>query len=230
MARGKLTARKRALVPPPVIPRGVHWAAQPVIKAHSSGLHAGYLPNALEYMLRGLGYDDTPIYFGERTPLRHSGYAWRVRVVIFKKPEEEYVSIERATYYAPAPRATFEDGIRDAAREALARIRQEMDEELRHTQYAHLPMKAHEDARTVVRRARNGDSERLKELVKYTTAHDEVTASLQADLAALHHRNARNEDTIGELLQIIAELQDGDDNNGEDGDEEDPEDDDDEDG
>jgi hypothetical protein len=51
---------------------------------------------------------------------------------------------------APAPRWTFEAGTREAAREALAILRHEADEQMAHSQYCHIPCLAEEGAEAVI--------------------------------------------------------------------------------
>ena len=66
---------KHVVVPAPQFPEGASWITQPMIEAHSSGLQAGNFPKTLWYLFRGLGYHETPLYKGLRTPLRNRGYA-----------------------------------------------------------------------------------------------------------------------------------------------------------
>ena len=222
MARSRLTARKRVLVPPQRIQPGANWASQPVIRAESNGLHAGYFPLTLKKLLSGLGYHDAPTYFGKRMPLRYHGYIWRVWVETYEQPTSNHTRIVRKTYYASSARATFEDGIRDAAREALARIRYEMDEELDHQQYAHFPMKAHEGSDAYVLHPRNEATEQLKEQVNFTLHQDEEMTRVLEELEFAYRRIARYEDTIDELHHELATRDGDDDNNGDDADDEDP--------
>jgi hypothetical protein len=56
----------------------------------------------------------------------------------------------RQVVEAPAPRWTFEAGMRDAAREALAVLRHEADEQMAHSQYHHFPSRAKEGAGAVI--------------------------------------------------------------------------------
>jgi hypothetical protein len=51
---------------------------------------------------------------------------------------------------APAPRWTFEAGMREAAHEALAILRHEVDERMLHSQYRHFPSRAEEGAEAVI--------------------------------------------------------------------------------
>jgi hypothetical protein len=51
---------------------------------------------------------------------------------------------------ASAPRSTFEGGMRDATREALAILRHEEDEQIEHSQYCHFSSHAREGAKVMV--------------------------------------------------------------------------------
>jgi hypothetical protein len=51
---------------------------------------------------------------------------------------------------APAPRWTFDAGMREAAREALVVLRHEVDELMAHSQYRYFPSRAEEGAEAVI--------------------------------------------------------------------------------
>ena len=211
MARQRLTARKRTLAPRQMIPTGIHWASQPVIRAESNGMHAGYFPETLRKVLSALGFHDAPVYHGRRVPLRNHGYAWRVWVVTYEKPTEDHTRVTRETYHAKSRRATFEEGIRDAASEALARLRYDMKDELSGQQYAHFPMKASEDSEITIQQPHARDCEPLKEQVRHTSAREKAMARVLTELEEAHQRIAHYEDTIEELYQVIAEMEEGED-------------------
>jgi hypothetical protein len=56
----------------------------------------------------------------------------------------------RQVVEAPAPRWTFEAGMREAAREALVILRHEADEQMAHSQYCHFSSRAEEGAEAVI--------------------------------------------------------------------------------
>ena len=226
MVRRRLTARKRVIVAPPRILHGATWASQPVIRAESNGLHAGYFPKTLKNLLSGLGYHDAPSYLGRRVPLRNFGYAWRVSVVTYKKPTANHTRVIRATYHTTTRRATFESGIRDAARLALARIRYEMDEELSSHQYTFFPMRFGGEPEVFVRRPCACEDERLKEQVQFSAELDEEMVGVLDELEEAHQRIARYEEVIDELNRTIAERNNGGGNDGGDDGDDAPEDDD----
>jgi hypothetical protein len=58
---------------------------------------------------------------------------------------------------APAPRWTFEGGMREAACEVLAVLRHEADEQMVHSQYRHFPSRAEEGAEAMILPAGGND-------------------------------------------------------------------------
>jgi hypothetical protein len=59
------------------------------------------------------------------------------------------IRLIRQVIEAPAPRWTFEAGMREAAREALDVLRHEADKQMEHSQYRHFPRRA-EGAEAVI--------------------------------------------------------------------------------
>jgi hypothetical protein len=131
MARMKMTARKHVLVPPRrnVVP----------IKSHSDGQNVGYFPRTLQTMLLALGSTEPLLFI--RTPrlLGGNSYLWHVCVVIYERPMADRIRCIRHVVEAPALRWTFEAGMREVAREALAVLQHEVDEEMAHSQSHHFP-------------------------------------------------------------------------------------------
>jgi hypothetical protein len=112
MARVKLTARKHVHAPPcrNVVP----------MKSHSDGQNAGYFPRTLQTVLLALGYSEPPLFIGVLRLLLRNSYLWRVRVIIYERPTSDCIHRIRHVVEATTPRWTFEGGIREATREALA--------------------------------------------------------------------------------------------------------------
>jgi hypothetical protein len=75
---------------------------------------------------------------------------WRVRVVIYERPTTDRILRIRQVVEAPAPRWTFEAGMREAVHEALAVLRHEVGEQMAHSQYCHFPSRAEEGVETVI--------------------------------------------------------------------------------
>jgi hypothetical protein len=72
------------------------------------------------------------------------------RVVIYERPTTDLICRIRQVVKAPAPRWTFEAGMRVAAREALAILRHAVDEQMAHSQYCHFPSRAEEGAKAII--------------------------------------------------------------------------------
>jgi hypothetical protein len=142
MARMKLTARKHVRAPP-------HRNAMPT-ESHSDGRDAGYFPRTLRTVLLALGSSEPILFIGIPRLLRGNMYLWRVRVVIYERPTTDRIRRIRQVVKAPARRWTFEAGMREAAREALAVLRHEANEQMAHSQYRHFPSHAEEGAEAVI--------------------------------------------------------------------------------
>jgi hypothetical protein len=120
------------------------------MKSHSDGQDAGYFLRTLRTVLLALGSNEPSLFI--RTPrlLRGNLYIWRVRVVIYERPTTNRIRRIRQVVEAPAPRWTFEAGMREAAREALAVLRHEAGERMAHSQYRHFLRRAEEGAEAVI--------------------------------------------------------------------------------
>ncbi len=138
----KLTARKHVRAPP-------RRDAVPT-ESHSDGQEAGYFPRTLRTVLLALGSSEPPLFIGILRLLRGNSYLWHVRVVIYERSTTDRIRRIRQVVEAPAPRWTFEAGMREAAREALAVLRHEADEQMAHSQYRHFPSRAEEGAGAVI--------------------------------------------------------------------------------
>jgi hypothetical protein len=62
----------------------------------------------------------------------------------------DHIHCIRHVVEATTPRWTFEGGMREAAREALALLRHEAEEQMEQSQYRHFPSCAQEGAETAV--------------------------------------------------------------------------------
>jgi hypothetical protein len=85
------------------------------------------------------GFQRAPLFIGTPRLLRGNSYLWHVCVVICKRPTTDHICRIRQVVEAPVPRWTFEAGMREAAHEALAILRHEVDEQMAHSQYRHFP-------------------------------------------------------------------------------------------
>jgi hypothetical protein len=120
------------------------------MESHSDGQDAGYFPRTLRTVLLALGSSEPPLFLGTPRLLRGNSYLWRVRVVIYERPMIDRIHRIHQVVEAPAPRWTFEAGMREAAHEALAILRHEVHEQMAHSQYRHFPSRAEEGAEAVI--------------------------------------------------------------------------------
>jgi hypothetical protein len=120
MARMKLTARKHVHAPP-------CRNAVPA-ESHSDGQDVGYFPRTLRTVLLALGFSEPPLFIGTTRLLCGNSYLWRVRVVIYERPTTNRIRRIHQVVGAPAPRWTFEAGMREAAHEALTILQHEANE------------------------------------------------------------------------------------------------------
>jgi hypothetical protein len=112
MARVKLTARKHVCAPP----RGNVVA----MESHSDGQNVGYFPRTLRDVLLAIGYSEPPLFISVSRLLHRNSCLWRVHVIIYERPTTDHILRVRHVVEATTPRWTFEGGMREAAREALA--------------------------------------------------------------------------------------------------------------
>jgi hypothetical protein len=122
MAGVKLTARKHIRAPPRrnVVPT----------KSHSDGQNAGYFSRTLRTVLLALGYSEPPLFVGVSRLLHGNSYLWHVHVMIYERPTTNHIHCIHHVVEATTPRWTFEGGVREAAREALALLRHEAEEQM----------------------------------------------------------------------------------------------------
>jgi hypothetical protein len=89
-------------------------------ESHSDGQNVGYFPRTLWIVLLALGSIECPLFIGTLRLLHGISYIWCVHVVIYERPTTNRIYRIRQVVEAPTPRWTFEAGMREAAREALA--------------------------------------------------------------------------------------------------------------
>jgi hypothetical protein len=83
-------------------------------------------------VLLALGSSESPLFIKTPRLLHGNSYLWRVRVVIYDRPLTDCIHHIRQVVEAPAPRWTFEGGMREAAQEALVVLRAEANERMAH--------------------------------------------------------------------------------------------------
>jgi hypothetical protein len=145
---------------------------------HSKGFEAGKAPMILVEMLQRLGYTKAPVYHGLRQiyPGREE---WTVEVCLYGSPEGddnyEIVGIHKAM----AVRASFEAGIRDAARQALARVCERHRSALRGTSYDYFPRRERGSRDIKVKATTHEHSGVAREQVLLaTTLHEDLDEAL----------------------------------------------------
>jgi hypothetical protein len=142
MARMKLMARMHVRAPP--------GRNDVPTESHSDGQNAGYFLRTLQTVLLALGSSEPPLFIRTLRLLRGNSYLWRVCVVIYERPMTDRICRIRQVVETPTLRWTFEVGMREVAREALAALRHEADEQMAHLQYHHFPSRAEEGAEAVI--------------------------------------------------------------------------------
>jgi hypothetical protein len=120
------------------------------MESHSDGQEAGYFLRTLRTVLLALSSSEPPLFIGIPRLLRGNSYLWHVRVMIYERSTTDRIRRIHQVVEAPAPRWTFEADMREAAREALAVLRHEADEQMTHSQYRHFLSWAEEGAGAVI--------------------------------------------------------------------------------
>jgi hypothetical protein len=122
-------------------------------------------------VLLALGYSEPPLFISVLRLLHGNSYLWRVQVIIYERPTTDCIHRIRNVVEATAPRWTFEGGMREAAREALALLQHEAEEQMEQLQYRHFPSRARGGAEAVVMPAGDRDHiECFADQVKLTRA------------------------------------------------------------
>jgi hypothetical protein len=98
------------------------------MESHRDGQYAGYFSRTLWTLLLTMGYSEPPLFIDIPRLLRENLYLWHVRVIIYERPTTDHIHRIRHVVVAIRPRWTFQGGMREAAREALALLRHEAEE------------------------------------------------------------------------------------------------------
>jgi hypothetical protein len=78
------------------------------------------LPEDFADVLLAVGYNEPPLFIGVPRLLYGNSYLWCVRVIIYERSMTDHIFHIRHVVEATTPRWTFEGGMREATREALA--------------------------------------------------------------------------------------------------------------
>jgi hypothetical protein len=81
-------------------------------------------------MLLALGYSEPPLFVSVLRLLHGNSYLWCLRVIINERPTTYHIRRIRHVVEATTPRWTIEGGMREAAREALALLRHQAEEQM----------------------------------------------------------------------------------------------------
>jgi hypothetical protein len=112
------------------------------MESHSDGQRAGYFPRTLQTLLLVLRYSEPPLFIGTLRLLCGNTYLWYVSVIIYERPMTDHIRRIRQVVKSSTPRWMFKGVMREAAREALDVLRQEVDEQMEHSQYRHFSSRA----------------------------------------------------------------------------------------
>jgi hypothetical protein len=163
-------------------------------ESHNDGWKAGYFLRTLWTVLVALCSSEPPLFIGTPRRLRGNSYLWCVRVVIYERPMTDRICRIRQVVKAPALRWTFEAGMGEAAREALAILRHEAVEQMVHSQYRHFWSRAKEGVKAVILHAGGHDHMGcFTDQVKLLGKHEEDSSQKFTELEALCKK--RREDT-----------------------------------
>jgi hypothetical protein len=102
--------------------------------SHTDGQNAGYFLMTLWTMLLALGYSEPPLFISAPRLLHGNSYLWCFRVNIYDRPMTDHIHRIHHVVEATTPRWTFKGGMRDVAREALALLRHEAEEQMKQSQ------------------------------------------------------------------------------------------------
>jgi hypothetical protein len=127
------------------------------MESHSDGQNVGYFSRTLSTVLLALGYSEPPRFVSVPRLLHRNSYLWQVQVTIYERPTTDHIRRIRHVVEATTPRWTFQGGMREAAREALALLRHEAEEQMEQLQYRHFPSRAQEGAEAIVMPAGDRD-------------------------------------------------------------------------
>jgi hypothetical protein len=81
-------------------------------------------------MLLALGYSEPPLFVGVLRLLHGNLDLWRVCVIIYERSTTDHIRCICHVVEATTPRWTLEGGMREAAREALALLQHEAEEQI----------------------------------------------------------------------------------------------------
>jgi hypothetical protein len=99
-------------------------------ESHSDGQSASYFSRTLLTLFLSLGYGEPLFFIRTLRLLCGNLYLWHIHVVIYEKSMVDHIHRIHQVVEASAARWTFEGGMRDGAREALAILRHEEEDQM----------------------------------------------------------------------------------------------------
>jgi hypothetical protein len=99
-------------------------------KSHNDGQNARYFLRTLRTVLLALGYSEPPHFISVLRLLHRNSYLWCVWVIIYERLTTDHIRHICHVVEATTPRWTFEGGMREDVREALALLRHEAKEQM----------------------------------------------------------------------------------------------------
>jgi hypothetical protein len=83
------------------------------MESHNDGQNAGYFSRTMRTVPLALGSSEPPLFIVTPRLLRGNSYLWHVRVVIYERHTTVHIRRIHQVVEAPAPRWTFEAGMRE---------------------------------------------------------------------------------------------------------------------
>ena len=154
-------------------------AEQPTRTSHA--VFAGKWAAVLWRMMQHLGYGTRPTYQGYRYEVG-SQAQWRVEVLLYSNLQPDTMF---HVFNAPITRDTFSEGLQDAAREAVRRLRYTYDHRFHDTGFHYYPMHIPTRVDSTFRSAEEEDSPELTHQVDLTKAKDYCYGNALDDLQTL---------------------------------------------
>jgi hypothetical protein len=122
-------------------------------------------------VLLALGYSEPPFFVGVLRLLCENSYLWCVHVITYERPMTDHIRRIHHMVGATTLRWAFEGGMRKTAREALALLRHEAEEQMEQSQYCHFASRARGGVEAVVMPVEDRDHIRcFTDQVKLTRA------------------------------------------------------------
>ena len=170
----------------------------------SHGVFAGQWASLLWRMMQHLGYETRPTYQGYRYELG-SQAQWRVEVLLYSNLEPDTMF---HIFDAPIRRAAFSEGLQDAARQAVIRLRHMYDHLFQDTGFHYYPMHIPTRVDSTFRSADGEDSPELTHQVDLSKAMDYCYGNALQDLQTVQETLQETEEKLkaaeGELARYKA--------------------------